>query len=89
MTTINIKGLVIRVDVHDSHIQNKGDSRLLSLKNEAYSVIETINEALSAAGLNCQAQILCSGLDTSDIEEIKQDGEDDGHDEVAMMRDKD
>lgn len=97
MTTINIKNLIIQADVHDSHIEGKGDSRLRSLKNEAYSVIETINEALQNAGLNCQAQIVDVSLNISDIEEVDKTesklncefDSDENQNMVNLSRDKD
>ncbi len=56
MKAITIKNLIIQVD------GNKGTVE------EVQKIIETINTALFEANLNCQPQIMASGLDASDIE---------------------
>jgi len=59
MKTITIKNLSIQVDISKAHGNMVAD---------AHTVVDEINKALQEAGLNCQPQILSSGIDASDIE---------------------
>ena len=59
MKTITIKNLSIQVDISKAHGNMVAD---------AHTVIDVINKALEEANLNCQPQILASGIDASDIE---------------------
>ena len=56
MKVITIKNLVLQVDAKKGTV------------SEAQQIIDVINEALHEANLNCQPQIMASGLDSSDIE---------------------
>ena len=59
MKAITIKNLVIQADAKNISV------------DEANKIIEAINTALFEANLNCQPQIMSSGLDSSDIEEVE------------------
>ena len=56
MKAITIRNLVIQVDGKKGTV------------SEAQKIIDVINTALSEANLECQPQIMASGLDASDIE---------------------
>lgn len=62
MTTITIKNLTIQVDIPKKHGNMVAD---------AQTILDVINKALFEANLNCQPQILTSGVDASDIEEME------------------